>query len=158
MVELDCDEGLVGPEPRELLDAPHRLRPPGGGRLDDGETALDHFRVGQVLAHQLGVAEDGLEQVVEVVRDAARHLPEGGELLGLVHLRLELALGGHVAHDGEEPVDLALASRHSGQRHREGEHLAIGALGAEIEGGHGFLAGEGRARGPLVLLGEDAAQ
>ena len=58
-----------------------------------------------VLAHELGVAEDGLEQVVEVVRDAARHLSERGELLGLVHLRLELALRGRVAHDREHALE-----------------------------------------------------
>ena len=63
------------------------------------------------LRHELRVAEDGLEQVVEVVRDAARHLAERGELLGLVHLRLELALGGHVAHDGEHALEPAVAAR-----------------------------------------------
>ena len=77
----------------------------------------------EVLGHELRVAEDGLEQVVEVVRDAARDLPERGELLGLVHLGLELALRGHVADDGEEPVDPAVAARHAGQRHGQVEHL-----------------------------------
>ena len=45
LVELDRDEGLVGPEPRELLDAPDRLGPAHRRRLDDGEPTADHVGV-----------------------------------------------------------------------------------------------------------------
>ena len=111
LVEVERHERLVGPQARELLDAADRLRAARGRLLDDVEAAPHHVHVGRVLAHELRVAEDGLQQVVEVVRDAARHLAERGELLGLVHLRLELALRGGVAHDGEQALEAAVAAR-----------------------------------------------
>ena len=109
-----------------------------------------------VLAHELRVAEDGLEQVVEVVGDAARDLTEGGELLRLVHLRLELALRGHVADDGEQAFHPALASGHAGEGHGQVQHLPIRPLGAQVEGAGRPHAGEGLARRLLVLVGEHA--
>ena len=56
------------------------------------ERALDQIAVGQVLLHQLGVAEDRLQQVVEVVGDAAGEPAQRGELLRLMQLVLDLAL------------------------------------------------------------------
>ena len=44
-VEVEGHERLVGPEPGELLDAPHRLGAPGGGGLDDVEPAADDVHV-----------------------------------------------------------------------------------------------------------------
>ena len=85
-------ELLVGAQARELLDAAHGLGAVHGRRLDHGERALDELGVGGVLLHELGVAEDRLQQVVEVVRDAAGELAERRELLGLVELALDLAL------------------------------------------------------------------
>ena len=72
-----------------------------------------------ILSHELGVAEDGLQEVVEVVRDAAGHLSERGELLGLEHLRLELALGGGVVHDREHALELPVAPGERGEGHGE---------------------------------------
>ena len=43
----------------------------------------------QVRGEQLAVAEDDRQEVVEVVRDARRQLPDGVHLAGLPHLRLE---------------------------------------------------------------------
>ena len=109
--EVEPDEGLLRSQARELLDAAHRLRTARGRLFDDVEAAPHDVHVGRVLAHELGVAEDGLEQIVEVVGDPARHLAERGELLGLVHLRLELPLGGGVAHDGEHALEVPVATR-----------------------------------------------
>ena len=75
------------------------------------ERALDELGVGGVLLHELGVAEDRLQQVVEVVGDAAGQLAERGELLRLVELALDLALGGDVAHDRDDAVEAALRLR-----------------------------------------------
>ena len=71
-----------------------------------------HRRVtgADILASQLDVAEDGTEDVVEVVRDAAGQRAEGFHLLRCAQLRLQcpaLPLGveairdivGHAAHD-----------------------------------------------------------
>ena len=117
----------------------------------------DHVDVAGAPRHELGVAEDGLEQVVEVVGDAARHLAESGEALGLVHLRLDLALRGHVAHDGEHARrcrrcvpgrEERVTARFS---ERPSARLAVG-----IEGAHRILARERRPRGPVRLRGHEA--
>ena len=62
--EVDADERLVRPQPRELLDAAHGLGAADRGRLDDAERALDQRRIGEVALHQLGVPDDRLQQVV----------------------------------------------------------------------------------------------
>jgi hypothetical protein len=47
---------------------------------------------GKTFFEDLGIAEDYRQQVVEVVRDAARQLPDGTETLGLAKLSLEVLL------------------------------------------------------------------
>src|SRR2546425_7866680 len=51
------------------------------------------------LFRSLRVAEDRLQQVVEVVRDPAGELAERGQLLRLLELVLDLALSRDVARD-----------------------------------------------------------
>ena len=75
-----------------VLDAPDRLGAVHGRRLDHPERALDQLAVRQVLLHELGVAEDRLQQVVEVVGDAAGQPAQRGELLRLVQLVFDLPL------------------------------------------------------------------
>ena len=102
LLDVHRHELLFRPQPRELLDAPYRLRAVDGGGFDHAQRALDVLHVARGLLHQLRVAENGLEEVVEVVGDAAGELAERGELLGLVELLLLLALDGDVAEDGDE--------------------------------------------------------
>ena len=83
LVHVDADELLVGPQARELLDAAYRLGAVHRGRLHDVQRPAHEVDVPRILLHELGVPEDRLEEVVEVVRDAAGQLPEGGQLLGL---------------------------------------------------------------------------
>jgi len=60
-----------------LLDLPYECRTVARGPLDGSELgARLGGGLGERGAEQLGVAEDGREEVVEVVRDAHRHLPE----------------------------------------------------------------------------------
>jgi len=83
LVHVDADELLVGPQARELLDAPYRFGAVHRCRLHDVQRPAHEVDVPRVLLHELSVPEDRLEEVVEVVRDAAGQLPEGGQLLGL---------------------------------------------------------------------------
>ena len=87
------------------LDAPDRLGAVHGRGLDHPERALDQIAVRQVLLHELGVAEDRLQEVVEVVGDAAGQPAQRGELLRLMQLVFDLPLRGDVADDGDEAVE-----------------------------------------------------
>ncbi len=71
---------------------------------------LDLLRAGaqrvvlaQLLEHQVAVAADGGEDVVEVVRDPAREAAHGLQLLRLAELILEVAALGDVPPDHENP-------------------------------------------------------
>jgi len=75
----------------------------------------------RVVQQQLGRAQDGGEQVVEVVGDASRELPHGFHLLRLAQLLLELALRAHVA--GEHEPGAA-----AGELERPGDEIHIEAL------------------------------
>ena len=109
LVHVDAHELLVGPQARELLDAPHRLGAVDRRRLHDVERPAHERDVARVLLHELGVTENRLEEVVEVVRDATGQLPEGSQLLGLAQLLLDFALRGDVADDRDEPFEPAVS-------------------------------------------------
>src|SRR5690606_7719855 len=99
---------------------------PGGDHLAPGECqqlpgefgratcgALDllhvlhvHAPAGGALLNQVGVAEDGGEHVVEVVRHAAGQASHGFQLLGLCEPSFEQAAAGDVACGDDEPADV----------------------------------------------------
>ena len=89
-------EHLAAAEREQLA---RELRGPEPGVLDLFDVlaplVLGRGRVQQ----QLGAAEDGREEVVEVVRDATGELAHGLHLLGLAELLFELAARGHVARE-----------------------------------------------------------
>src|SRR2546425_7731767 len=72
------------------------------------------------LFRSLRVAEDRLQQVVEVVRDPAGELAERGQLLRLLELVLDLALSRDVARDRDEAVEATLAVAQTRQGHGQG--------------------------------------
>ena len=70
---------------------PAELGGPAGGVLDLPQVVAARGLGRHLQQRQVGVAEDRREQVVEIVRDAAREHAEALQLLRLLHLRLELA-------------------------------------------------------------------
>ena len=84
LVHVDAHRRAVRPQARELLDPPHGLGAVHRRRLDDVQRAADELGVVEALLHELGIAEDRLQEIVEVVRDPARELAEGRQLLRLV--------------------------------------------------------------------------
>jgi hypothetical protein len=131
VVDVHRHEALFRPQPRELLNAPHRLGSVERGRLHHGERALQQRRVFGVGLHELRVAEDRLQQVVEVVGDAAGQLPDGLEPLRLVQALLELLAllastnrGGDVTAPARRAEDLAVAVAQGRDRHSQRHALA----------------------------------
>jgi hypothetical protein len=73
------------------------------GRLADlGGVLAARVARGEVFEQQVGVARDGGEDVVEIVRDPARQPAHGFHLLRLPELLLELHPLGDVAPDAED--------------------------------------------------------
>ena len=69
--------------------------------------------VGELLAHERGVVGDHREQVVEVVRDAARELADRLQPLRLAQARLQPDVVGDVGRDAADAVELAARRRRS---------------------------------------------
>ena len=151
--QIDQHERLVRPQAGELLNAPHRLRAIQRRRLHDVQRASDQVEIGGVGLHELRIAEDGLEQVVEVVRDPAGELAERRELLGLLQLRLDLALERDVPHDRDQAVELAGARGQGGERDGERHRGRAVTRGPRFEHVH-RRAVDQLAPGALILGGE----
>ena len=97
----------VGREFRRLADGVH-LR---GARIARREVVRKH----------LDVPDDGRQQVVEIVRDAARELAHGFDLLRMAELRFEGHFEGDVPRDHE-------ARRPAVERQTGNDHLDIDVL------------------------------
>ena len=97
LVEVEDDrlEHLLAREREELLG---QLRGPCRGALDLVEVARSRADADPVAGHA-AVAGDHGQQVVEVVRDAARELADGLHLLRLPELALEPLALAHVLGD-----------------------------------------------------------
>src|SRR5438094_790867 len=97
-------------------------------------------RVGRrgAVQQQLGRPQDGREQVVEVVGDAARQLPHGFHLLRLAQLLLELALRAHIT--GQHEPGAAAGEL---ERPRDEIHVESLALFGPVtdSGAHGTVGG-----------------
>ena len=90
------------------------------------------------LRHQLGVAANRRQQIVEVVRDAAGQAADGLHLLCLAELILELYAIADVVHGGEDRALAAVLGHRA-----EGfdlDHLAVLADAAhcQLHAGHVF--------------------
>src|ERR1039457_3711686 len=73
------------------------------GAVDLAERGPEILVVRKLRLHQLRVAEDGREEVVEVMRDAAREAPDPFHLLGNVELGLELLALRQVPRVDDQP-------------------------------------------------------
>ena len=100
--EVHALEPAIDVPAREAPDAADRLDAVADGLLDRRQAPLEALGRG-LVGDELGVPEDRLEQVGEVVGHAHGQLTEGGELLGPGQLLLPPALLGDVADDQEEP-------------------------------------------------------
>ena len=111
-VQVHRHQRLVLAHAGEVLKPSHGLGAVEGRALDDLHP-LAELRIGDLAERELGAAEDGREQVVEVVRHARRHLPERPQLLR-AH---EMVLGGAQLAIGarEVFVEAGAAQRERGQ-------------------------------------------
>ena len=110
-------QGLPAREGKQLA---HQARRPVGVVLDLHDVL--EGRVGRAVVgeEKVRVADDRLQHVVEVVRDAAGELPDGLHLLRLRELLLELALLGGVERVEERALAVAVgvADRAQPDAHR----------------------------------------
>ena len=113
---------------REGLQLARERGRAGGGFLDFLEVRVQRLVGGHLLDGDFDVAENGLEHVVEIVRDAAGEAAEGFQFLGVRQLRLQRGLflfvaklAGDVALDGHEIDDAAGGVAHR----RDGGLLGI---------------------------------
>ena len=154
LVHVHGNQRLVGARPRELLDAADGLGAPERRRLHDPERFLHQLQVPRRAAHELGVAEDRLQLVVEVMGDPAGQLSERGKLLGLEHLRFEAALQCDVAHDRERALQ---GAADADGRERDGE-VGLGAVlpvDRDVEAVHRRAPRQQVPRRPVLASGED---
>ena len=144
----DRDVEVGGLSDRDLTAA-EREQLPGQprGPLRHAPDLFDGFpqrTVARNLLRQfVAVAEQHGDQVVEVVRDAARQPPDRFHLLGLPQLRFELVAIGHVARDHGDPDNLTIIDQHlckrldrdprAPPRHDLGPHRARRRVGALLE-------------------------
>ena len=126
--ELADVDGLAPPEVALARVGEHlpRERRRALRRRDDGLRRRRRVGIAHALTQELGVAEDAGEQVVEVVRDAAREHAEAVEPLRALHLLLERAplgleppRGPQVAH-ARDAHGLAVERRLRDDRPRSG--------------------------------------
>ena len=105
--EVPDERRDLGDRSRRVHDLRHEHLPAAEGEQLAGQRrapvggADDLFEVGptwivgrEVVRHEVGVAADREDEVVEVVRDAARELSDRFHLLGVAELRLKLRARG----------------------------------------------------------------
>ncbi len=131
-VDIDRDARRALAEPEEL----GRERRGARGGLDDRvDLRARGIALAQHLAHELAASEDDRQQVAEVVRDAARHLPEQLHLLQLRDLHLELAqracLGRCLTHIGIQRFLFHCEDWATGERRRE--HRMLSKSGTHLK-------------------------
>jgi hypothetical protein len=88
--------GLLAAVGEDLL---HETPGPDAGFLDFLQAHAGRVAGVRVGDGQLGVAQDGGEDVVEVMGDAAGQLADGFQLLRLPELRRQFQFAGHIAFD-----------------------------------------------------------
>ena len=97
-----------------------------------------------VVARQVKQIDDGLQRIVDLVRDRSGEASRGGELFAAAHGFLGLLLRGNVARDGRCAHDFATRvsqRRHRQQRWPAGAVLAhaLGAIGSHVSAAVEYL-------------------
>ena len=103
--------------------------------------------------HHLVVARDDLQEVVEIVRDAARELPEALHLLGLMQALLRVAAAGHVELRAEEVDEVAGAVEDRRDEQGVPEGRAVLAVVQDLGGELPVLGDRGSDFGDRVAVG-----
>ena len=149
---LDHQRHLQGPQVRVLAaaegeDLADQLRGPLAGVGHLLQVLLHHRLILQAQAREVGVAEQGGEDVVEIVGNAAGQGTERFHLLGLAELAFERQPLGDVGGDHHHVFHLAVRvdDRVGGQRH--------GPAGVVVFGGPSGLAGPEGGDGRAVAAG-----
>ena len=133
-----------------------------GARLLAGAAHGLEITAGRVLRrepvqHQLAVAEDHREQVVEVVRDATREPAERLEPLRLLQLALDAPPLRDVVEDDDDVIAIVIgAGRQPRRPHGELEVTAVGRLHRHVVADEPLAAqhpGDGRAEHLARCLG-----
>ena len=129
-------EHLLAPERQQLLGQPLEVL---GGVLDIGQH-LFHLRRELATEQDLAIGEDGREQVVEVVRDAARQQADALQLLHLPELLVEALALGEIADDADDALAAAFVDEQrllgaEGVRHALGigERLLVDVGSAGVQ-------------------------
>ena len=105
---VEIDDARLGDLPaREAEELPGQRRAALGGVADAAEVLVRRVVAFELGAGHLDVAEDGRQQVVEVVGDAAGEAADALHLLGLQELRFEPLALGDVLHHAEHADRLA---------------------------------------------------
>ena len=84
--------------------------------FDFTQVGIGRRRRRQLHLRQTGIAENTRQQIVEIVRDAARQHPQAFELLHVQHLRLQLAT---------LVFDVLALQLRPGARGKKGEEVAV---------------------------------
>ena len=129
-VDLSRLHDLLAAEREELTD--ERRRPVGRAAdlLDVVTARVDR---GGVREQQLGAAEDGGEQVVEVVGDSARELADRLHLLGESELVLQALSLRNVAQVHQQILRLAIGVLHDRRVHVHPQRSAAGLTPAHLQ-------------------------
>jgi hypothetical protein len=125
-VERPGSEDLA---PREGQELGGQLGRPGGGSLDLDDVLGPRVVGLEFRLEDFGVAGDGRQQIVEVVRHSARKPPDRLELLRLHKLSFERPLAGDIAADDDAPDHVAtlVAARADHE-----VHVALGPVFAPV--------------------------
>ena len=146
-------------EGEQLLGQIARTERRGLGRL---QRLCDVGQVRGALPRHAHEAEDGAQQVVEVVTEAAGHDAERLEPLDTAKLALQRLLGGNAIGDvgrhADQSLDLAIACRARGDprlEHRVADHGGHGHRGPGQELGHQLLEAAERGKHVEHPLADD---
>ncbi len=130
--------------PAERQELPGQRGRELAGAANLGEIFTNRVVVRQQVEPDLGMAENGRQQIVEIVGDPAGQLPDGLHFLGLRQLFLELDPLGLVAHRDHDSVDGRLVQQTD--RHRfDPARTAVGSGNADTR--QIGLAGTGQPLG-----------
>ena len=102
---------LLPPERQELA---HQGRPAPGAGADLGQVVQHLDRQFRPRRRGLRRAEHGRQQIVEIMRDAARELPHRLHFLRLGELRLQPALGREIRQPQQRAADRRRPASRSG--------------------------------------------